>query len=236
MKKILTGILIILFASQTQAASIKEEFLSPLTTNAKYVVYGGAVATAATLLFKHDTIYRPQVKIAGNQPMGSYSEYGDLLGQLVPNAAYSLGMFAYGHFSDNERANERAWSMIKATTYASIVTTVLKYTVQEERPGDGARNSFPSGHTTTAFAFASYVGAEHGWAWGIPAYLMAAGVGFSRINDNAHWMNDVVAGAAIGTAYGLGISLLNKKEREGKIKITPTLTPTVQSLNVSWDF
>jgi membrane-associated phospholipid phosphatase len=82
---------------------------------------------------------------------------------------------------------------------------VLKYSVRQERPDSTQRNSFPSGHTTTAFAFAAVVGEEHGWRWGVPAYALATLVGWSRMNDNKHYLHDVLAGATIGTSVGLGV-------------------------------
>lgn len=236
MKKYLLNFLALLF-STSALAGIKDDFLSPLESQeAKYTLLTGSLLTATTLIFKKDLIEKPQLEYSVSKPMGKYSKYGDLAGQLVPNAVYSLGMLGYGYFAEDSLAYERASGMFKATLYSSILTTVLKYTVREQRPDKSARNSFPSGHTTTAFAFASYVGAEHGYGWGVPAYLMAAAVGFSRINDNKHWVNDVVMGATIGTAYGLGISFINKKEKENKITITPKYTKEEQSINLSYSF
>lgn len=72
------------------------------------------------------------------------------------------------------------------------------------------KDSFPSGHTTAAFAFASTIWAEHGVYWGTAAYLGATYAGLSRINDNRHRINDVIAGASIGMSYGIGLySLAN---------------------------
>jgi membrane-associated phospholipid phosphatase len=56
------------------------------------------------------------------------------------------------------------------------------------------------------------VGAEHGVAWGVPAYAIATLVGVSRVNDNAHYPHDVIAGATVGIAYGLGLYYLDHKK------------------------
>lgn len=62
--------------------------------------------------------------------------------------------------------------------------------------------SFPSGHATTAFAAAAAVGALHPrLRW--PLFTLAALVGLSRIYLGVHYIFDVVAGAALGTAIGL---------------------------------
>jgi membrane-associated phospholipid phosphatase len=70
-------------------------------------------------------------------------------------------------------------------------------------------SSFPSGHTTAAFAAAASVTAEtrdwwprSHWAIGTLMYGGATIVGLSRIYNDAHWASDVVVGAAIGTFAG----------------------------------
>jgi undecaprenyl-diphosphatase len=66
--------------------------------------------------------------------------------------------------------------------------------------------SFPSGHATTAFAAAAAVGTLHPrLRW--PLLGVAATVGFSRVYLGVHYGLDVLAGAALGTAIGIGIAL-----------------------------
>jgi membrane-associated phospholipid phosphatase len=93
---------------------------------------------------------------------------------------------------------------------AGVVALALKEVVGRarpiERPGDpddtrafSGRESFPSGHTTVAFAFASALDAEARSRWAPwVAYPVAAAVGWSRVRDREHWPSDVVAGAALG--------------------------------------
>ena len=74
----------------------------------------------------------------------------------------------------------------------------IKHIVREPRPDTGSRNSFPSGHTTTAFAGAELVRTEYGWGAGACAYAVAATVGVMRMYNGRHWFNDVVAGVGFG--------------------------------------
>lgn len=75
---------------------------------------------------------------------------------------------------------------------------------------DGARQSFPSGHTTAAFAFAAAMERElrrshpkvARWA-GPTLYAAAAVTGLARMHADKHWASDVVMGAGIGTVSGL---------------------------------
>ena len=148
----------------------------------------GALSTASTIEKPFD---RWSVR---TKPLGSTSQYGDIMGQMVPNALYFGGMMIAWYYFDNDLAFYRGKLMFEATAYAALVTQVLKTLIPEPRPANKQRNAFPSGHSATAFSFAGVVAAEHGWKWGVPAMALAAFVGYSRINDNAHRLHDVIAG------------------------------------------
>jgi hypothetical protein len=77
----------------------------------------------------------------------------------------------------------------------------IKYSVGRIRPDGSRYNSFPSGHTATAFMTASMLHKEYGWRnpwFSIGGYTAAAVTGISRICNNRHWLSDVVTGAAVG--------------------------------------
>lgn len=192
----------------------KEEAASPYKTDAVYVLYAGVFVTAGLAIFEDSVVDPFQKKQIRNKTLGSASHWGDILGQMVPNGLYVLGMGIAGHYGD-PRGYDRAIGMFKATAYASGVTSVLKYTIREPRPNDNStKNSFPSGHSTTAFAFSGYIAAEHGWSWGSAALLMSTFTAYSRINDNMHRLHDVTSGATIGWIYGWGMARLQKKKQK----------------------
>lgn len=83
----------------------------------------------------------------------------------------------------------------------AVAVNGLKYSVGRLRPDRSRYNSFPSGHTATAFMTATMLHKEYGWKdpwFSIGGYTAAAVTGVSRMLNNRHWMSDVVAGAAIG--------------------------------------
>lgn len=94
-------------------------------------------------------------------------------------------------------------TIILGTAYALMGATVsaMKNITKVERPDGSARNSFPSGHTATAFMGAELLRREY-WdvsPWiGVAGYAIAAGTGFFRMYNNRHWLTDVIAGAGIG--------------------------------------
>lgn len=100
---------------------------------------------------------------------------------------------------------------------AGIVTPLLKLAIGRARPirNEGSHSfhpfdknfdSFPSGHATNAFAFATAIAGHYdGWVVPTIVYTLASGVAVSRVNDHVHFPSDVLAGALIGRAVGKGI-------------------------------
>lgn len=98
-------------------------------------------------------------------------------------------------------------------------------------PGDKSSEyqSFPSGHTTAAFAVASSVASMYeSKIIGILAYTAATLVGLSRIHDNKHWASDVIFGAAIGTATGLFITRKHKASSGNSFQLSPWVSETIK--------
>ena len=96
----------------------------------------------------------------------------------------------------------------------------IKYTAKEMRPDGSTANSWPSGHTATAFVGASLLHKEYGltrspW-WSVAGYGVATATGVMRVLNNRHWISDVMSGAGIGimsTELGYALCDLLFKER-----------------------
>jgi PAP2 superfamily len=90
-------------------------------------------------------------------------------------------------------------------TMSSILSaqlvTALKHGTHQLRPDGSTYNSFPSGHTTTAFIGAELMNQEFGWRspwYSVAGYGMATTTAALRVMNNRHWLSDVIAGAGIG--------------------------------------
>lgn len=93
---------------------------------------------------------------------------------------------------------ERFFISLTSSATMALVTTSLKYCIDEKRPQFDGWNSFPSGHTATAFVGAELVRIEYGGWYGVAAYAVASSVGFLRMYNGRHWLHDVIAGAGLG--------------------------------------
>ena len=132
--------------------------------------------------------------------------------QYLPTAAH-VGLGAVG-VPSRHPFRERAAAQLTAWTAMAVMVNVTKVSVREPRPDSRARNSFPSGHTATAFMGAELVREEYGNAWGAGAYAFATGIALLRLYNDRHWTNDVVAGAGFGIlAARVGYWLLPLERR-----------------------
>jgi membrane-associated phospholipid phosphatase len=151
------------------------------------------------------------------------------------------GMYAVGRWGGHPTLEDVGWHGTEAVLLSSAVTGLLKATLGRARPyvvndtnphdfkfGGGFtssdRQSFPSGHTTTAFAAAAAVTSEvrrlhpqSVWYVAPVLYGGATLVGLSRMYHNKHWASDVVLGAAIGTFSGLKVVRYSHTHPDNKL-------------------
>lgn len=66
------------------------------------------------------------------------------------------------------------------------------------------------------------LGLTYGWSWGVPAYLAASFVGFTRVQSDEHYTHDVLVGAAIGILSNYDFGHFNIPF--GALTIAPMLT------------
>lgn len=138
---------------------------------------------------------------AGEARADAARRAGDIGAVLLPVGAATGALIAKDHQGLRQLALAFGSSM--------AVVYVLKPLVDRTRP-DGGHQSFPSGHAASAFAGAAFLQMRYGWHLGLPAYAVAAFVGYSRVESKRHYTSDVVAGAAIG----IGANLVFTRPRE----------------------
>ncbi|MCL1947612.1 MAG: ribonuclease HII, partial [Chitinivibrionia bacterium] len=146
-----------------------------------------------------------------------FTHTGDALQYVLPASA--------GVYSIVLRDKEGLRSLAYSFGSTLILTYSLKYTVARPRPFQDANSrgdSFPSGHTASAFSGAAYWHKRYGLKAGIPAYILACAAGYSRVWSGWHHWEDVLAGAAIGTAFSY---LFTQKYEKVQVSAGANITP-----------
>ena len=92
--------------------------------------------------------------------------------------------------------------LMQSLSVALGTTWGLKVIVDAKRLNGGG-HSFPSTHTTVAFASATHIWKRYGWKWGAPAAVAATTVATSRVDTRDHYARNVLVGAAIGTVSSM---------------------------------
>ncbi|WP_439558843.1 phosphatase PAP2 family protein [Dyadobacter sp.] len=114
--------------------------------------------------------------------------------------AAAYGLDAAGIKSKTDFVN-RSVILVKGEILAISTVMVLKKAFHIQRPDGSSYNSFPSGHTTQAFAAATFLSEEYKgtYQW-MPyvSYTVASSVGILRVANNRHFISDVLVGAGVG--------------------------------------
>jgi len=125
----------------------------------------------------------------------SAEKTGDILQIALPVSAFASSFI----WNEQQKA---PMQFVKTMGASFIITHGLKIIINKQRP-NGGDFSFPSGHTSAAFTGAAFIEKRYGFKYGIPSYLLASYVGWTRVHANKHDTWDVLGGAiiGIGSAY-----------------------------------
>jgi membrane-associated phospholipid phosphatase len=209
-----------------------------------WLVFGGVAAGIGTVaVFDHDIQRAVQRNRNGtlDSVANAVQPFGNEYAPAVLGAFY-----AGGELFKDSRLNAVAMDGAAASIIASgLILQPLKYGIGRSRPGANAgaynfhpfngADSFPSGHTTEAFVLATVI-AEHYDSICIKAaaYTVASAVGWARLNNNAHWASDVLAGAALGTFVSHVVVHYNLSQR--RISLAPLVGPGLQGAQFTYSF
>lgn len=139
--------------------------------------------------------------------------------------AIPLSMLAVSLINDNKKLEMDAYETVAGLAITTVATEAMKTLVKRPRPyqtntdiyPDEIDNSygFPSGHTSVAFSTATslFLASEkkNRLYIGIPAFIWATSVGYSRIYLGQHYPSDVLMGALVGAGGAYASRWLNKK-------------------------
>jgi membrane-associated phospholipid phosphatase len=138
-------------------------------------------------------------------------------------AGISVGTLVTGFIKKDSRLKRNGYETLISIGVSTLISEGLKSAFRRTRPADAYPNdvfvsrpahgrSFPSGHTTLAFATATSVALQYKkWYIVVPSYLWAASIGYSRMYLGKHYPSDVLAGTIIGIGSGFFSHWVTKK-------------------------
>ncbi len=141
-----------------------------------------------------------------NEPNQDVTEVGDVLQWLMPTLAFGSTFIVRG--PDGKLWDkEGTWQFTKSFGSTVLTTSALKLIAGKWRPqafsgiDEPSDKSFPSGHTSSTFSSAAFINTRYGPWFGVPAYAAAFFTAYSRVQADAHFLDDVTAGASIAVLY-----------------------------------
>ncbi len=193
-------------------------------------VLAGSVVVATVIAKPFDERIAARLQDSSTQASRKIQGIATAVRTIASPGAYVIGvsMYAVGTIWDQDKLADVGLHGTEALLVGEAVGGVVKVVVGRQRPSVTPRNassyqlgrgfrsdnfrSFPSGHTTSAFAAAAAVSSETArfwpgsrWVIGPVLYTGATLVGISRMYNNRHWMSDVLVGAGVGTFAGLKV-------------------------------
>jgi membrane-associated phospholipid phosphatase len=226
-------------------SDLKQAFTKPFhMTRKDWLTTGKFAVLAGGLAFLDKPIQKKALRLRNNSTtLQRISRQVTNFGG--PYEAYTLGALGlYGFIFKNEKMKTTTLLATQAYITGGALESVLKFLSGRQRPyftdstkvqasprfhgplykspkdpsGKRINSSFPSGHTTVAFAAATVYAMEYQDKPLVPvlAYSAATLIGLSRITENKHWATDVLTGAALG--YLTGRLIVNNYHRYAKLK------------------
>jgi membrane-associated phospholipid phosphatase len=134
-----------------------------------------------------------------------------------------IGSLGYGVLAGNSRFEHNGIELLISITVSQLITEAIKIPVDRERPAERYPTevfeispthgrSFPSGHTSLAFAAATTLALDYKKWWiAVPAYIWAGSVAYSRMYLGKHYPSDVLGGIVVGIGSGYLSHWLTRK-------------------------
>jgi membrane-associated phospholipid phosphatase len=183
-------------------------FTAPLRWDARdWLAFGGTLA-AIGVAHEFDDDVRDH--FAGSDPGSLDGDDPHSLDDALPAAVLLAGTWLLAGVTDAPAGWRELGSMIEASAFTAVSTEVLKFSLGRQRPNETtdpdqwfeSGDSFPSMHSSLAFAirtvFAESGNERHRLLRRVLGYGVAGATAYMRVDHNAHWTSDVLAGAALG--------------------------------------
>ena len=189
----------------------------------------GIAAIGSAAAFGANTIDHSLTNsIPGDPALRNTFKSGAVIGCTPFALGASLAAYEIGRSFGKPCLASLGADLFRAQLMSETLTLAIKQATRRARP-EGSGYSFPSGHTTVAFASATVLQQHFGWKVGIPAYAVATYVGASRVEMKRHYLSDVAFGAALGIVAGRTVTIGHQRWM-----ITPIGTENGAAAGFTW--
>lgn len=217
--------------SRDFAKDLGRNFVGLISTDNIAPLAIGAVATGLSVIPEQNV---ETYFLANPERAERIAEPGEIIRNAELVAPVVAGLFAAGLYRTGD-------ARFKSTTYAlsqgfvvnGLVTAGMKAGFSRMRPDGSNDVSFPSGHTSMSFMWATVLSRNYGLKIGIPAYAVAGYVGATRLQENKHHTSDIVAGATIGYIVGRTVT---RRSRGPLSKVNWMVAPSRRGFVASLSF
>jgi membrane-associated phospholipid phosphatase len=243
-------------------SDLKQEVTAPFhLTRKDWVKVAKFTVLEGALFFADEPVQRFALDLRNhNDGVRNISKYVTRFGGSYETYVLAT-LGAYGFIFKSDKIKTTTLLATQAYITGGAMESVLKFLTGRQRPyfydpnsleaepkfqgpfssagkdinGKRINSSFPSGHTTVAFAAATVFAMEYKDRPLVPiiSYSAATLIGLSRITENAHWITDVLAGAALG--YLTGRQVVNNYHRYAKLK-APKQKKNSVSFNLQYNY
>jgi membrane-associated phospholipid phosphatase len=189
------------------------------------IVALGSVAALGAAQADHDVTRDFSIATASGDPFRP----GAVIGSTPFALGTSVAAYAIGRALHKSCVAGLGADLFQAQVMSEVLVFGLKEATRRARP-EGSGFSFPSGHTTVAFASATVLQRHFGWKVGIPAYAVATYVAASRVEMKRHYFSDVAFGAALGIVAGRTVPI----GRGHGLMVTPIVTESGAGAGFTW--
>jgi membrane-associated phospholipid phosphatase len=217
---------------QEVASDVKDYVTAPFRARRQQWVRFGAAVGAIALAHEYDDEVREHFETVTAAP-GTTPDTSDG-GDAAPAVLALGGTWIAAVVADSDDGRREAGMMLEAAALSGGAGYALKRLTRRERPYTTADedawgedgDAFPSLHTATAFAIGTVLAESgndrHRWLRRTLGYGLAVGTAYARMDHDAHWLSDTVAGAALGLATARFVMKQRERgEERGRITFAP---------------
>ncbi|NIM91770.1 MAG: phosphatase PAP2 family protein [Candidatus Aminicenantes bacterium] len=228
----------------------KETLFSPKDWKKKDFLTFSAVLGAGTLIYVLDQEIQDWAQSRRTIVSEDFASIGNNIGHGFFLTGLIAGLYTTGELTKNYPLRKTALLSLESWLISGFIAYVFKIVAGRARPyteaskntfhmfsGKSRFHSFPSGHSSSAFAVATTIADQtEDVLVDFFAYTLATLVALSRIHDNKHWLSDVFVGSAIGYFVAKKICALNRSPKSTEFRVGFSLAEGRQAVSFSLSF